>query len=145
MDREKTGTVINSAYKRIGAFYYINQEKHLHNPLLMAVMRTLHTSLAFRPLVTGEELRGEFTGVVQYLAANKVIEEKIFFPALQNFNAVYGDFLKLLDGAAVLHADGMITTLAAEPVTEAAFPGGGKITLKGIFHPRNKAYTMRLI
>jgi hypothetical protein len=147
MDREKTGAVINSAYKRIGAFYYMNQEKHLHNPLLMAVMRTLHTSLAFRPLVSGEELRDEFTAVVQYLAANKVIEEKTFSPAFQNFNAVYCDFLKLLDGSAVLHADGMITELAAfaaGPVTEAASTGGGEIALKGIFHPRNKAYTMRL-
>ncbi|MDR0709685.1 MAG: hypothetical protein LBF77_06440 [Spirochaetaceae bacterium] len=144
MDRGKTGALINSVYRRIGAFYYLNRKKHLHNPLLMAVMRTLHTSLVFRPLVTGEELMGEFTGIVRYLAANKVIDEKIFFPALQNFNAVYRDFLKLLDGSAVLHADGMVTTLAAEQVTEAAFPGGGKIALKGIFHPRNKAYTMRL-
>jgi hypothetical protein len=39
----------------------------------------------------------------------------------------------------------MITNLAVEAVTEAAFPGGGKIALKGIFHPRNKAYTMRLV
>jgi hypothetical protein len=144
MGREKTGALINSAYKRIGAFYYINQEKHLHNPLLMAVMRTLHTSLAFRPLVSGEELRDEFTAVVQYLAANKVIEEKTFSPALQNFNAVYYDFLKLLDGSAVLHADGMVTALAAGSVTEAASAGGAGIALKGIFHPRNKAYTMCL-
>ena len=146
MDREKTGTLINSEYRRIGAFYYINQEKHLHNPLLMAVMRTLHTSLAFRPLVTEEELKAEFAGVVRYLAAKKVIEEKIFFPAVQNFNAVYCDLLKLLDGSAVIHGDGMITNLEVEPLTDAASPGTEKIfALKGIFHPRNKAYTMRLI
>jgi hypothetical protein len=92
-----------------------------------------------------EELKAEFAGVVRYLTANKVIDEEIFFPALQNFNAVYYDLLKLLDGSAVIHGDGMITNLAADPVTEAAFPDGGKIALKGIFHPRNKAYTMRLI
>ncbi|MDR2051820.1 MAG: hypothetical protein LBP80_00255 [Treponema sp.] len=146
MDRGKTGTVINSAYRRIGAFYYINQEKHLHNPLLMGIMRTLHTSLAFRPLVGGEELKAEFADVVRYLAANKVIDGKIFLPAVRNFGAVYYDLLKLLDGSAVIHGDGMITCLAAEPVTEAAFAGAGDIlALKGTFHPRNKAYTMRLV
>jgi hypothetical protein len=149
MDRKKTGSVIDSAYKRLGAFYYINQEKHLHNPLLMAVMRTLHTSLAFRPIVSYDEILAEFTGVVRYLSANKVVEEKLFLPALQNFSAVYCGLMELLDGSAVLHGDGMVTNLAVEsrpaPVTEAAPAGSGKSpVLKGIFHPRDKAYTMRL-
>ncbi|MDR2785492.1 MAG: hypothetical protein LBB83_06220 [Treponema sp.] len=145
MDREKTGTVIDSAYRRIGAFYYMNREKHLHNPLLMGVMRTLHTSLAFRPLITGEELRAEFTGVVRYLIVNKVVDGKIFLPSVQNFDAVYYDLLKALDGSSVIHGDGMITNLAVEPATDAGFADAGKIfALKGTFHPRNKAYTMCL-
>jgi hypothetical protein len=142
MNRERTGTVIHAAYRRIGAFYYLNQEKHLHNPLLMAVMRTLHTSLAFRPLLTGEELKAEFAGVVQYLIANNVVDGKTFSPALQNFSAVYCDLLKLLDGSAVIHADGMVTVLAVEPPAETV--SEGIPVLKGIFHPRDKAYTMRL-
>ncbi|MDR1128784.1 MAG: hypothetical protein LBL20_05680 [Treponema sp.] len=139
MDRKKTASVIGSAYKRIGAFYYLNQEKHLRNPLLMAVMRTLHTSLAFRPIVSINELLAEFTGVVRYLSANKVVGEEVFLPALQNFNAVYRALLELLDGSAVLHGDGMTTNLVAES------PAGEKPpALKGVFHPRDKAYTMRL-
>jgi hypothetical protein len=144
MDREKTEAVISSAYRRIGAFYYINKEAHLRNPLLMAAMRTLHTSLAFRPLVTGEELRIEFACVVRYLAENSVVDERAFLPAFQNFGAVYADLLGLLGGSAVLHGDGMITNLAAGPA-EAPGGGGGKgPALSGVFHPRGKAYTMRL-
>jgi hypothetical protein len=134
MDREKTASVINGAYKRIGAFYYIKQEQNLYNPLLMAMIRTLHTSLAFAPLVTREELRAEFISVVNYLTENKVVEEKAFLPATQNFTSVYAEFLSLLDGKSVMHNDGMVTTLAVEqsPV------------LKGTFHPREKAYSMVL-
>jgi hypothetical protein len=145
MDRKKTGRVVNGAYKRIGGFYYIKQEQQLYNPLLMAVMRTLHTSLAFVPLVTPEELRAEFLAVVHYLTENKVVEKQTFLPAMESFNAVYSTLLELLDGAAVLHGDNMVTTFTVEPAKAAALARGesGPI-LKGVFHPRDKAYTMRL-
>jgi hypothetical protein len=66
-----------------------------------------------------------------------------------DFAAVYYDFLKLLDGSAVSHADGMITLLAVEsmagPGMGAAFTDSGKgPALKGIFHPYGKAYSLRL-
>jgi hypothetical protein len=151
MNRKKIETVINSSYKHIGAFYYLNQEKHLYNPLLMAVMRTLHTSLAFMPLFTGEEVRTEFIGVVQYLTENKVVETKTFLPLIENFDTVYSGLLQSLDGSAVLHSDGMITTFAVEPENAAVSADGGQgLVLKGpvlksTFHPRDKAYTMRLV
>jgi hypothetical protein len=135
--REKTAALIASAYKRIGAFYYLNRESHLHNPLLMALMRNLHTSLAFRPVITGKELLAEFTGAFRRPVA----------PG--DFAVVYYEFLKLLDGSAVSHADGMITLLVVEPKAGpgmgAAFTDSGKgPALKGIFHPRGKAYTLHL-
>jgi hypothetical protein len=137
MGREKTAAVIGSAYKRIGAFYYLNRESHLRNPLLMAVMRTLHTSTAFKPIIIGEELRAEIAVALRCLAAHGA--------APGNFDAVYYDFLEPLDGSAVSHTDGMITSLAFEPLAGAVFADGGKgPALMGTFHPQGKAYTIRL-
>jgi hypothetical protein len=131
LGREKTAAVIGSAYKRIGAFYYLNRESHLRNPLLMAAVRTLHTSIAFRPVITGEELRAEIAAA--------------FGAAPGNFDAVYYDFLEPLDGSAVSHTDGMITSLVFEPPVGAVFSGGGKgPAIRGTFHPQGKAYTIRL-
>jgi hypothetical protein len=164
MDRKKIEAVINAAYKRIGVFYYITQEKHLHNPLLMAVMRTLHTSLAFKPLFTEEEVRAEFVDVVRYLTGHKVVDAKTFLPLIEDFNAVYSGLLGSLDGSAVLHDDGMITTFAVEPENNAALTDNKKgpvpegvtslvltslvltsLVLTSTFHPRDKAYTIRLV
>jgi hypothetical protein len=144
MDRERIGAVIHAAYRRIGGFYYLNRERYLYDPLLMAVMRTLHTSLAFRPLVTGGELWAEFVGVVECFAANNM-DVKIFAPALQDFGAVFCDLLGLLDGSAVIHGDGMITALVVGLSAEVVLAGAGGVpVLKGTFYPRNKAYTMCL-
>jgi hypothetical protein len=156
LDREKTAALIGSAYKRIGAFYYLNRESNLRNPLLMAAMRSLHTSTAFRPAITGEELLAEITAALRRLAAYGAVTEDFdagglspaegpspvrgLSPAGGLSPAVYYDFLKLLDGSALSHADGMITTLAVEPPSGS---GNGPV-LKGTFHPCGKAYTVRL-
>ncbi|MDR3336997.1 MAG: hypothetical protein LBT16_07310 [Treponema sp.] len=137
MDRKKTENVINGAYKRIGGFYYIKQEQYLYNPLLMAVIRTLHTSLAFAPVVSQGELRAEFLNVVRYLEENRVIEKGAFLSATENFNPVYRELLELLGGRALLHSDGMATTLSVEKDDKG-------LILKGCFNPRDKAYTMVL-
>jgi hypothetical protein len=134
MDRKKIEGVINGAYKRIGGFYYIKQEQQLYNPLLMAVIRTLHTSLAFVPLVTQEELRAEFLCVVKYLVQSGVVAEETFLPATENFIPVYADLVQVLNSKSVVHGDGMVTAFTVEE---------GPV-LKGTFHPRDKANTVIL-
>jgi hypothetical protein len=138
LDREKVGSLINNAYQRIGAFYYIKQEKLLFNPLLMAVMRTLHTSLEFAPVFTGEEIRTECTALLHYLMGKNIVEKEIL-PFLPQIKLIFFRLLEALDGVSLEHPDGMKTELSAVRAADT------RITLKGTFHPRGKAYTIPLV
>jgi hypothetical protein len=51
MNREKVRETIRHSYIRVGPFYVCKSA----NPLLLSIMRTLHTSLEFAPLVTGND------------------------------------------------------------------------------------------
>ncbi|GHT79181.1 hypothetical protein FACS1894130_07210 [Spirochaetia bacterium] len=155
LDREKIGALINNAYQRIGAFYYLKQEKLLFNPLLMAMMRTLHTSLEFAPIFTGEEILTECTALFRYLTEKNVVETEILSDLNRTIKLVFFRLLEALDGVSMEHPDGMKTGLSTVkttiPPTEApsqpATPAATDmhITLRGTFHPRNKAYTIPLV
>ncbi|GHV82139.1 hypothetical protein AGMMS49991_06970 [Spirochaetia bacterium] len=143
LDREKVGALIGNAYQRIGAFYYIKQEKLLFNPLLMAVMRTLHTSLEFAPIFTGEEILTECTALLRYLVEKNSAETEILSFLHQGIKRTCGPMiffrlLEALDGLSLEHPDGMKTELSAVKADT-------RITLQGIFHPRSKAYTIPLV
>jgi hypothetical protein len=111
MNREAVRSTIKSAYIKVGAFFVSKSA----GPLLLSIMRTLHSSLEFAPLLTKEDLNPE-----QLLAAAGA-----------------------LDGTVILHDDGRETRLFV-PKKEVPQSGPGG-TLCGTFHPLNKAYTITLI
>jgi hypothetical protein len=122
LNREKVKKLIAGAYTRTGGFYRIKQENLLSNPLLMSLLRTLHTSLAFTPLFT----------------ADLVLEEcKRLRRFMENPGEMYGALLKAMHGAAFIHTGGIRTDLYA--VQEE-----NTLTLRGVFHPNGKAYTIVL-
>ncbi|GHV87868.1 hypothetical protein AGMMS50267_02280 [Spirochaetia bacterium] len=169
LDREKTGALVNNAYRRIGAFYYIKQEKLLFNPLLMAVMRTLHTSLEFTPVFTGAEILTECTALLRYLTEKNIVGAEILSCLSQAGEStstgikrtcgpttcgpmLFFRLLEALDGVCLEHPDGMKTELSAVKATvpapsqpAASAATDTRITLKGTFHPRGKAYTIPLV
>jgi len=80
MGREAVRKIIRMAYIKIGPFWVCKKA----DPLLLSIMRTLHTSLEFAPLFSREELAGE----EQYRA-----------------------LITALDGVEICHGDGMTTRL----------------------------------
>jgi hypothetical protein len=121
LDGEKIKTLIAGAYTRAGGFYHIKREGLLSDPLLMSLLRTLQTSLSFAPLFTADAVLGECRRLSGFPADGRL----------------YDSLLKAAHGAAFVHADGMRTELAA--VQEE-----GALTLRGVFHPCGKAYTITL-
>jgi hypothetical protein len=80
MSREETRKVIARSYLRIGPFYLCKKA----SPLLLSIMRTVHTSLQFAPLLDaeGKQLRimaELLDGVVIRQSDNT--ETKLFVPA----------------------------------------------------------------
>jgi len=83
MNREKVRSVIAGAYIQAGAFYLCKQA----GPLLLSIMRTLHTSLEFAPIIAAGELSGaDQLRVMAELLNGTVIrhsdnsETKLFIP-----------------------------------------------------------------
>lgn len=124
LDRRGIAALIKGAYCQDGDHYTLKQEKLLLNPLLMAIMRTLHSSLRFAPLLSAGALERECPGMLP-----------------QDIQGFYGSLLKTLDGARFEHPDGMQTALSLRP---GAPESPETPVLMGIFRPGNKAYTIAL-
>jgi hypothetical protein len=82
MNREEVRGVIARSYIQAGPFYVCKQA----GPILLSIMRTLHTSLEFSPLFAGEELS-----------------------STDQFRFI----LELLNGAVIRHSDNSETKLFA--------------------------------
>jgi hypothetical protein len=134
LNREKTAVLIGGAYTRIGGFYYIKQENLLSNPLLMAMLRTLQTSLAFIPLFTADTVLAEWNALLCFLERRREADTAAFF---QGSDLLFASLIRALDGADFVHTDGTRTALAAVQENSA-------LTLRGVFHPHGKAYTVTL-
>jgi hypothetical protein len=129
------------------------------NPLMLSLMRTLETSLEFAPLFTQEEILRECNGLIRFLRDASILGGENFFYLAQNFRALFGGILRGLHNAAFTHPDGMVTVLTASPAANAAVLDDAvtddavtddavtddAVTLRGIFHPAGKAYTLPLI
>jgi hypothetical protein len=143
MDRKAVGTLIAQTYRPLDGFAVIKEDKLLKNPLLMAIMRTLHTSLEFAPFLEKEEILRECNRLIRFLEQRSLERSSLeqgslgkgaYFHLARGFGKLFSQLLLALDGARVIHADGMITGLSAV--------SGG---LKGTFRPHNKAYTIPLV
>jgi hypothetical protein len=137
LSREKTADLTAGSYTRIGSFYYIKQEKLLSNPLLMAILRTLQTSLTFTPLCIADVVLKECVTVFRFFECRKEAEADALFRLSRGSGRFFTSLLRALHGAALVHADGMRTDLSF--VQEENAP-----ILRGAFHPKNKVYTVAL-
>jgi 8-oxo-dGTP pyrophosphatase MutT (NUDIX family) len=141
LSREKAGLLINAAYTRIGGFYYVKQEKLLANPLIMAILRNLQTSLEFGPLFTAGALQRECAALLRFLEDGSEVpgtRPEAAFYLSEGFDRFFAALIRALHGSGLTHSDGMRTDLSA--VHEA-----GGLTLKGTFHPQGKGYTIPLV
>ena len=112
MSREEVRKTINGSYVRAGPFYLCKKSSHL----LLSIMRTMHTSLDFAPLLGADDIADR-----------------------DQLKAVAG----VLDGLVIRHDDGMETKLF---IPQAADPNMQDMALLcGTFHPLGKACTVTLI
>jgi hypothetical protein len=138
MDKEKLKALIGRSYAPAGDSYVCKTLNGKINPLLLGIVRTLHTSLEFLPLIGKEELHGETAILIRFLQSHSAVDEESAANLSAGFPALFGGFLHALNGAVVTHLDTMKTTLTVK--TE-----NGKPALYGTFRPGNKAFTIPLI
>jgi hypothetical protein len=153
-NRGEIGDIIHRSYKKIGPFYYMLREKAPPGPLLLSIMRTLQSSLEFRPLLNREEVLNECTGLIRFLqeragegrsacpvllypaeirnAPGPAAEytapgKESFFYLAQSFGTLFRCILRCLDQIALTHDDGTETRLFTDAEVPAlAPPGPGK-------------------
>jgi hypothetical protein len=142
MDRGAVRKAIFHSYRPEGEYYYCAAV----NPLLLGIMRTLHTSLDFASLITPEETLRECEILIRFLQSQSALGEDALSGLAQNFSALFS--ARLLDGlvhslnkVTVIHPDGMTTTLSLKDETP---QGGTPPVLYGTFYPANKAHTISL-
>jgi hypothetical protein len=97
------------------------------NPVILAIMRTLETSLEMLPLFTEIEIVNELKTLYKFLEAGP-------FPG-GNAAGFFRFLVQRLDQCSIIHKDGMETKLSVSP--EGA--------LKGTFRPGGKPWTLVLI
>jgi hypothetical protein len=142
INRAAVRTIINRIYRQIDSSYCCREEKILRNPLLISIMRTLHTSLEFAPLIEHDELLRECTGLIRFLLDQSDLEKDMFFHLARGFNELFCRILCCLHNATVTQSDGMDTTLFTAPADDTP---GAALTLWGTFRPYNKAHTIALV
>ena len=114
MNREEVQNTINNSYINAGPFYLCKKS----SPLLLSIMRTLHTSLDFSPLLGSGDISKK--DQLQAVAES-------------------------LDGLVICHDDGMETKLFI-PKADKKIPGiQGRPLLCGTFYPLGKACTIALL
>ncbi|GHV81294.1 hypothetical protein AGMMS49944_30850 [Spirochaetia bacterium] len=126
--------------KAIFHWYHLEEEHYycaVVNPLLLGIMRTLHISLDFAPLLRAEETRGECEILIRYLQSQSALGDDALSDLTRNFPLLFSGLIRSLNTVTVIHPDGMTTTLSLKNETPPV--------LYGTFHPANKAHTIRLI
>jgi hypothetical protein len=133
MDREAVRRAISLRYKSEGDYYSCAGE----NPLLLGIMRSLHTALDFAPLLRAEEALEETALLIRFLQSQSALEEDALSALTQNRDLLFSALLRSLDGARATHPDGNATTLFVRE-------GPDPPVLYGTFLPQNKPHTIRL-
>jgi hypothetical protein len=142
INRSAVRTIINRMYRQIDASYCCKKEEILQNPLFISIMRTLHTSLEFAPLIDSGELLRECTGLIRFLLGQSDMDKDLFFYLARGFNELFCRILCNLHNAVLTHSDGMNTTLFIAPADDT---GNSALSLWGTFRPDNKAHTISLV
>jgi hypothetical protein len=111
MNSTETRAVINNSYIRVGPFYVCKKS----SPLLLSIMRTLHSSLEFVPLLDAKDISVEQLGLTA----------------------------ELLDGVIIRHDDNSETKLFIPGNNPGSRESSSMLC--GTFHPLGKACTITLI
>ena len=114
INREEVKKIINESYVKAGPVYLCKKS----GPLLLSIMRTVHTSLDFAPLLGSADI-----------------------PDREGIKAVAG----VLNGLVIKHDDGMETKLFAPKPEDNNCNVQSAALLCGTFHPLGKACTITLI
>jgi hypothetical protein len=143
LNRKAVGTIIAGAYWKIDSCHVIRNEKLLRNPLFLSIMRSIHTSQAFAPLIEKGELLRECSALIRLPKDKPADPAREMSRLTRGFDLVFAALLKALHGVTALQEDGTQTELSA--LTGQHTKGKGKETLlRGTFYPHNKACTIPL-
>jgi hypothetical protein len=142
INRGAVRAIISRMYRPIDAYYHCQDTQALRNPLFISIMRTLHTSLEFVPVIQRDELLRECTALIHFLLEQGELDKEAFFYLARDFNELFCYFLCNLHNSGVIHADGMTTSLFIAPADDTKTSA---LTLWGTFRPLNKAYTIALV
>ena len=107
------------------------------NPLILALMRTLHTSLDFVSLPSKDRVMNEMESLVGFLVQNHIINETFFPVVKEKADELYLCILSLFHKTEYRHSDGMTTRLFISMVRGEAF-------LCASFTPNQKPYSVVL-
>jgi hypothetical protein len=133
MDRSAVQRAISRRYTLEGDYYVYTGE----NPLLLGIMRSLHTALDFAPLIRPGEALEETAFLIRFLQSQSAMEEDALSSLTRSQDNLFSALLRSLDGAKAVHPDGMTTTLFIQE-------GSDPPVLYGTFLPENKPHTIQL-
>ncbi|MDR3122490.1 MAG: hypothetical protein LBU16_01765 [Treponema sp.] len=133
LDRAAVQRAISRWYTRAGDYYLYTGK----NPLLLGIMRSLHTALDFAPLIRSGETLEETAVLIRFLQSKSALEEDALAALTQNPLAFFSALLRSLDKATVTHPDGMAATLFIQE-------GSDPPVLYGTFRPEHRAHTIPL-
>jgi len=126
LGKKEIQSLIEESYKKTEGLYRLQRG----NSMILAIMRTLETSLEDLPLFTPEEIGEELEKLPGF--DNGSLES--FSPEIQNVETLFQLLVLSLDGVVINH-DGVETRLIVS----------AEGNLEGIFQPDNKPWTRVLI
>lgn len=128
-DKSEIRKIISVRYKLIDGFYVSDG-----NPLLIPIMRSIHTSLDFVPFPHREHVQNDFKTLFAFLQKNAGLPEIFFQYLSQEDHHLFNALLRLFDNRELKHSDGMTSRFS---VTEE----NGNPVLYAVFYPEGKAFT----
>ncbi|MDR2899993.1 MAG: hypothetical protein LBV20_00535 [Treponema sp.] len=128
-DKSEIRKIISARYKRLDDFYVSDG-----NPLLIPIMRSIHTSLDFVSFPNQNQFLSEMETLLEFLKTNAALPDIFFQHLIREEDDLYNMLLLLFDKTKVLHNDRMTSSffIAEEK---------GMTALFAIFNPGGKAFT----
>jgi hypothetical protein len=128
-EKSEIRKIISARYKLIDGFYVSDG-----NPLIIPIMRSIHTSLDFIPFPHQHQFINELESVFEFLNKNAGLPEIFFQYLTQEEDDLFCTFLHLFNNTIVLHNNNTIVRF---------FIGKekNKYGLFAVFNPEEKAFT----